>query len=279
MINVGLVSDLHTEFWSSNAEQRIGAMVQERLDAADVILLAGDIGNGVDAIAMARRLFPNKPVFMVAGNHEFYQGDYATVLHDMHEAATGNIHFLHMAVGEITIRDTPVRIIGTTLWTDFALHLTPDLSLLAARRGLNDFRLITYNDHLLTPQDTLDWHREQRTWIMAQLDEPFDGITILMTHHAPASFAIQGRYVLDDLSPCFASRMECTLLQDDLPLVVWGHTHHCVDRTIERTRFVSNQTGYVGYMPATETGEYGQIITLATEQETREDYLGDADDK
>ena len=275
MINIGLVSDLHTEFWTTTTEQRIGAMIQERLDAADLILLPGDIGHGADGVAMARRLFPDKPVFMVAGNHEFYQGDYAAVLDDLQAAATGNIHFLHMAVGEITIRDTAVRIIGTTLWTDFDLHGTPDLSLLAARRGLNDFRLITYHDHLLTPLDTLAWHHEQRAWIMTQLDDPFDGLTILMTHHAPASFAIAGRYVLDDLSPCFASRMESILLQDDLPLVVWGHTHHCIDRTIERTRFVSSQTGYPGQIRATETGECGQIIALAIEPEPRQNLSDD----
>jgi hypothetical protein len=72
--------------------------------------------------------------------------------------------------------------------------------------------------------------------------------------------------------------MESLLLQDDLRLVVWGHTHHCVDRTIERTRFVSSQTGYPGYIPATETGEYGQIISLATEEESRENR-GDDDNE
>lgn len=265
MINIGLVSDLHTEFWSNHNERRIGDVVRERLDSADIILLPGDIGHGADGIAMARRLFPDKPVYMVAGNHEFYQGDYTAVVGEMYDAATDNIHFLHMSVGRIILHGTPVRIIGTTLWTDFDLHVTSDLSLFHARRCLNDFREITYDNHILTPQDTLAWHLEQRAWIEEQLDEVFDGITILMTHHAPCSFAIGPRYVGDALSPCFASRMELVLLRDDLPLVVWGHTHHCVDRTIRSTRFVSNQTGYAGYIPATETGEFGQIIELATE--------------
>jgi predicted phosphodiesterase len=268
MINIGLVSDLHTEFWHNRQERRVGGLVRERLATADIILLPGDIGAGADGIAMARRLFPDKPVFMVAGNHEFYQGDYARVLDDLRAAATDNIHFLHMDVGTITVHDTPIRIIGTTLWTDFALHSTPDLSLLDAQRGLNDFRVITYDGHTLTPQDTLDWHKEQRVWINDRLDEVFEGITILMTHHAPCSFAIGPRFVGDRLSPCFASRMEGILLQDDLPLVVWGHTHHCIDRTIERTRFVSNQTGYASYIPPTETGEFGQIIELATSRES-----------
>jgi hypothetical protein len=62
--------------------------------------------------------------------------------------------------------------------------------------------------------------------------------------------------------------MDDLLIRDDLALVVWGHTHHCVDRTIDKTRFVSNQTGYPGWVSGltqpTETGEFGQIIELAT---------------
>lgn len=35
-----------------------------------------------------------------------------------------------------------VRFLGTTLWTDFAIHGTPDASMDFAARGLNDYRYI-----------------------------------------------------------------------------------------------------------------------------------------
>lgn len=260
MIKIGLVSDLHSEFWSSAALKRIGGKINDHLALADIILLPGDIGNGRMAIDTARALFPDKPVCMIAGNHEFYQNDYETVLTELQ--SVDNIHFLHMSVVHLTVNDTPVRIIGTTLWTDFDLYGTPDLSMLVARKGLNDFRLIRFEDHVLNPQDTVVWHRAQRDWITQRLDEVFEGVTILMTHHAPVSFGVHPRFVNDPLTPCFCSRMEQVLLRDDLPLVVWGHTHHCVDRTIGSTRFVSNQTGYPSGL-GTETGEFGQIIELA----------------
>jgi predicted phosphodiesterase len=262
-IKIGIVSDLHSEFWSLRATAIIGGKVAETLAEADLILLAGDIGNGSDGLVLTRSLFPTKPIFMVAGNHEFYQRDYDQVISDLQAATDDNTHFLHQSVGEITIGDTPIRIIGTTLWTDFNLHGGPDLSLFDAGRGLNDFQLIHYKDRILTPHDTLDWHTEQRAWLLATLDVAFDGITIVMTHHAPVSFAISSRFKGDNLSPCFASRMEELLLRDDLPLVVWGHTHHCVDRVIDTTRFVSNQTGYAGGRWLTETGQFGQIVELS----------------
>lgn len=271
MIKVGIVSDLHSEFWALRHLTSIGNKVAATLADADLILLAGDIGNGADGIAIAASLFPTKPVFMVAGNHEYYHGDYDQVLGEMQAMPTSNVTFLHKAIGLATINGTPIRIIGTTLWTDFDLHAEVPLSLLDADAGLNDFRLIRYNGGRLKPIDTLNWHTEQRSWLLDALDEPFDGLTIVLTHHAPVSFAISRRYTGDVLSPCFASRMEQLLVRDDLPLVVWGHTHHCVDRTIDATRFVSSQTGYVGGLFVTETGEFGQIVELATEPKVIDD--------
>jgi predicted phosphodiesterase len=243
-------------------ETKIAESIAARLADADFILLAGDIGYGVDSVRIARLMFPTKPVFWVAGNHEYYTGDYTSILAELQAASDDHIQFLHQSVGEITIRDTPIRIIGTTLWTDFDLHATAHLSLIQAHKQLNDFRLITYEGLTLKPIDTLNWHTEQRAWLFATLDTKFDGITIVMTHHAPVSFAIAPRFNGDALSPCFASRLENLLTRDDLPLVVWGHTHHCVDRTIDRTRFVSSQTGYATSRGC-ETGEFGQIVELA----------------
>lgn len=264
MIQVGIVSDLHAEFWSSSDHARIGDKIVSELADADFILMPGDIAIGGNSVSVIRALFPNKPVFFVAGNHEFYHGDYKTVLAELQALATGNVHFLHNAIAEFEVRGVSVRVIGTTLWTDFDLHNTPDLSLLQGRGALNDFRLITYQERLLQPQDTLEWHRAQRSWLLHALDNNINGLSIVMTHHAPVSFSLHPRYVGNELSPCFASKMEELLIRHDVPLVVWGHTHHCVDRTIETTRFVSNQTGYPTKL-GTETGQYGQIIALTSD--------------
>lgn len=268
-MKVGIVSDLHTEFWKPIHEQ-ITSKIQDHLADAELILLAGDIGTGQDSVAVAARLFPDKPVFMVAGNHEFYNGDYEEVLGEMAEAAakSANVRFLHQDAAFFDLGEERWRILGTTLWTDFDLHGTPDLSMLDARI-LNDFTYIRLGERILEPRDTLNLHRDQRDWLLDALNEVFEDKetkTILLTHHAPTSFAIAPRYMGDDLSPCFASRMEPLLIRDDLALVVWGHTHHCVTRQIENTRFISVQTGYpitaFNQLARSETGHYGKVITL-----------------
>lgn len=264
-MQIGIISDLHTEFWKPIHDQ-IERKVHSLLADADLILMAGDIGLGTDAINVASRLFPDKPVFLVAGNHEFYNGDYAEVIDGLRSAAlrSVNVQFLQQEAAFIEVGDKNLRILGTTLWTDFNLHGTPDMSMFDAR-VLNDFQYISNGLAMLVPRDTLAWHMEQRAWLLEALDKDHDGPTVILTHHAPVSFAISPQFTGDNLSPCFASRMEEMLIRDNLPLVVWGHTHHCVDRQIETTRFVSNQTGYpvsVLNLALTETRQYGQVVTL-----------------
>lgn len=264
-LKIGIVSDLHTEFWDKR-HFRAGGLcgrVYETLKDADLILMAGDIGNGAEAIEFVKMIFTNMPVCFVLGNHEFYQNDYHETLAAIRQAAAGsNVVVLDKDEYRGMISDHPVRVLGTTLWTDFALHGTPDLSILDGKRSLNDFKLIRFNGRTLLPQDTVIWHNEDRDWLFAALDTAFDGTTIVLTHHAPVSFAISENYVGDALSPCFASRLEDRLIRDDLALVVWGHTHHSVDRTIEQTRFISSQTGYARNHLDVETGCYGAVVEI-----------------
>ena len=60
-----ILSDLHTEFASFSAPDT----------GADVVILAGDIGVGLDGIQWAASQFPKVPVIYVPGNHEYYDHD------------------------------------------------------------------------------------------------------------------------------------------------------------------------------------------------------------
>jgi predicted phosphodiesterase len=269
-IKIGLVSDLHAEFWAPHHFEHIGAKVQQELAAADLILLAGDIDNWRYSVRTARRLFPTQPVCLVAGNHEFYQQDHdPTVAALREEAANTNVHFLDRDCYVTSIGGQAVRVLGVTLWTDFALFGDPTLNMLEAAKGLNDFRLIRYNNHVITPSDTVIWHDADKAWLLAELAKPFDGLTIIMTHHAPVNFSIAARFVNDRLSSCFASNLLHLFARDDVDLVCWGHTHHSVDETIDQTRFVSNQTGYVTGKTTVETGDFGTIIELINNRDER----------
>jgi predicted phosphodiesterase len=62
-----VLSDLHLSHSPYSAVQH-GARVDAQ---ADVVVLAGDIDDGLGGFRWARETFPDKPLDMVAGNHEF----------------------------------------------------------------------------------------------------------------------------------------------------------------------------------------------------------------
>jgi predicted phosphodiesterase len=58
-------NDLHVEFED----------FEPPATAADVVILAGDIGVGLEGLQWAKARYPDRPVIYVAGNHEFYHHD------------------------------------------------------------------------------------------------------------------------------------------------------------------------------------------------------------
>jgi hypothetical protein len=67
---------------------------------------------------------------------------------------------------------------------------------------------------------------------------------VIITHHAPSEKSIPPRYARDMLNAAFASGLDALVKSSRVPLWIYGHTHHCVDYKIGRTRIFSNQKGY-----------------------------------
>ena len=86
-------------------------------------------------------------------------------------------------------------------------------------------------------------HWTDRDWLRRQLAQPFDGPTVVVTHHAPSVGSVADKYAADWLTPAFVS---------DLPeeffsvpaLWVHGHTHTGFDYVRGRCRVASNPRGY-----------------------------------
>ncbi len=113
-----------------------------RIDAkADVVVLAGDLDDGLGGIRWARESFPDKPIVMVAGNHEFYEKHWFRHVDDMREAAKAyDVNFLEAEGIDLA----GVRFLGCTLWTDFDLFGVEkkDVAMRVAKAQMNDFHCI-----------------------------------------------------------------------------------------------------------------------------------------
>lgn len=237
-MRIRILSDLHEEF-----RDRIGELPLPPADC-DVTVLAGDIANGVDALEVARRAcFDGTTRLLVPGNHEYYDGCVADLRAAWREvnAAGGPVRVLD---DEAVVIDG-VRFLGATLWSDFRLD-GPVAEAVARERSMRlmpDFRVIrAQGSRVLTIDDTVGMHEASRDFIARTLAEPFDGPTVVITHHAPSRRSIHPRFAGSPINPAFVTDLE--RLMGPAALWIHGHTHDAFDYRIGGTRVLANPTGY-----------------------------------
>ena len=142
---------------------------------ADVIVMAGDIARGLDALQWVRRAFTDVPVLFVAGNHEFYDRHLDAKIPALVSASDripssaraaedlSGTYFLQRTATQIG----DVRFLGCTFWTGFGLFPGRRAQAIkACRANMEDYQRI----HLLRahrrlqPRDTDRYHRGSVAW-------------------------------------------------------------------------------------------------------------------
>ncbi|EJE54411.1 putative phosphohydrolase [Acidovorax sp. CF316] len=236
-----ILSDLHVEFSPFVPDPAATA-------AADVVVLAGDIHIGSQAARWARKTFADKPVVLVAGNHEFYDGHWQRTLDDIREMALREqVHFLEKDAVVIG----GMQFLGTTLWTDFEYFgaATVPRAMAEAQRYMADYMCIRG----CTPEATLERHRASRAWLEAELAKPASpGDRVVVSHHYPRKRSTAPQYQNDLCTAAFGSELPAELL-DQAGLWIHGHTHSSFQYRVGRCRVVCNPRGYpTGWL----AGEY-----------------------
>jgi predicted MPP superfamily phosphohydrolase len=270
MIRILYMSDLHLEMerrrlsipgWADFLRKREtiarhpphGPLLAE-LGAIDLVVMAGDIHKGLRGIVYAEEVaaYLGAPVVYVAGNHEYYFHDFATLLPSFRKvnAKRGDqVQFLENAVATFEIRGRRLHVLGCTLWTDYALDGDAPAAMQAALRRMNDHRAI-YLDHTpFTPMDAARMHAESVAWLretLAALDaaEP-DSTKIIVTHHAPDRAFLGDRQ--GPIAPAYASNILPMSGAPRPALWIHGHTHFRHETVVEGLPIVSAPRGYVTY--------------------------------
>lgn len=250
-MKIQLLSDLHLE---TNAD-----FLATPAPGADLLILAGDIGSYQQGSRIVgddfglgqfspRDRWP-VPVVYLPGNHEYDALDF--------DAAHDRLRNLCERLGiqwleRETLVIDGVRLIGTTLWTDFDAMAKPGdtLTQVLNKRG-KAFRAANF--YLEKAQATrggkpflAEELREQglvcQAWLRDALAVPFDGPTVAITHFAPTLSSADPRYGLTPGTAGF-----CNSLDDLIPRAdFWlhGHLHHAFDYVQDGCRVVSNPLGY-----------------------------------
>jgi Icc-related predicted phosphoesterase len=235
-MKIQLLSDLHLEH-----SHRHPPFVLRATDA-NVVVLAGDIDNGTRAIDWAEETFPDQAVLYVPGNHEYYEADLQAAAAALKARARRSANVRLLDNDELTIDG--VRFLGSTLWTDFALigRQKMDQVIAESLKYVVDFRKIRMGNDFLTPQQTIDLHRDAIAFLQERLEQPYAGKTVVITHHAPHPGSVHPRWAGSLVNAAFVS--DLTRLMGKSVLWLHGHTHDSFDFAIHGTRVLANPMGY-----------------------------------
>ena len=243
-----LASDLHLEgFYGRPIDAlAVDLLPADPRDIESILILAGDISSYMDQLlsfidAVSPRF---AHVIYVQGNHEYYRHDYDvwnTKFRDLAAKLTIPISSCPGAVGMLIIEKN--RFIFATLWADGGKS---PLEQMMVDRGLNDFRLIEKNNYRFTVHDMMALHQEQKAEISRLLQEPFDGKTVVITHHMPTYRLCHPRFG-SEINGGFAANCDDILASDSAPSIwIFGHTHDTHDDVMWNTRLIGNPAGYRG---------------------------------
>lgn len=242
------VSDIHLEH------------LKEPLDIQAVsenLALCGDIGylgsvSYSSFINTCAKTFKN--VFVVFGNHEFYNEAFQCEtmdekkLHVTNAMFPSNVYFLDNTSVFIDVYTNTVyktfpgswngsnviQIIGTTLWSN-----VED----TAARLMNDYRYIYYtNDRKLTCEDVLDMFSKNIQYVLSQLDA-YHVTSILLSHHGPHPIC-NGKFKGVKVESAYTSFIPELYERPNLLACISGHTHLSIDTQVHNIQFLSNQYGY-----------------------------------
>lgn len=250
-----LMSDLHIEFHFRPPEIP-GPDWDKRIpDAgADVVVLAGDVGKADQGVHWAAQEADRLGVrcLYVPGNHEFYGWAHGEALGVMRSAAAGTRVRL-LSNNKAVIGD--VRFLGTTLWTDLRAYrgehprgYPPGLIL---EHSMMDYHVVRVGGgagrhRRLRATDTLAWNRNAVAWLERELDTPFEGRTVVVTHHGPSLLCQHPSFEPGWIANGFHSPLERLMDPEKVQLWIYGHTHASLDTVVNGVRLVSNQQGYPG---------------------------------
>lgn len=214
---------------------------------ADVFVCAGDLTRGcADGVRwLSENVAPSTPAIYTAGNHEFYRNSLVEGLAEgiAESKLHADVHFLENDIKVVG----GVRFVGCTLWTDFAVEGQQSLAASHAKDAMTDYKVTSFKKkpyERLLPRHTQARHYQSRSFLEAALGMPFDGKTVVVTHHAPHRLSIHERFRGDLLTAAFCSDLEEVIEIGRPALWIHGHMHDSFDYIVGETRVVCNPRGY-----------------------------------
>ncbi len=235
-MKIQYASDLHLEFPQNSAWLQYFPLKQ----TADILILAGDV-TYLSELQLANPILDTlsaqyDAIYVVPGNHEFYVRSYDVndIFPTLNLPVRNNIFYLNNQV----IHLEAVRMLFTTLFTRIERHKFID-------SRLTDFHTCKHGGDRFTTHKYNECHELSLQFLIAELEKPFDGQTLVVSHHAPYPASYCDYAFPEDLNEAFHVDLTWLFTKYKIDHWIHGHTHH--NRKpfkIGETWFYTNQLGY-----------------------------------
>lgn len=242
------MSDVHNEF--GVLEVQTSDEDKER-----ILILAGDVDSArnsernVDWINNLADKF--KHIIYIAGNHEYYHGDFVK-LNDYYDNAAwkSNVHWLNHKSIEID----GVVFWGGTLWT--GLNKGDWSTMRRIQDCMNDFRIIHWDAagrkySTFQPEDMVDIFNENKPKVFECIKaaRASGKRVVVISHHAPCSPSIARHYRGSEANEAYCMYIDNEVMTSGPDIWFHGHTHTSADYVVGGTRVICNPRGYEKYEP------------------------------
>lgn len=230
-------SDLHLEC-PSNREWLEAYPLEPQ---AEVLVLAGDVLPLASFATYRKQLLravkPFREVIWLPGNHEYYGGALDDAPFVLDEPLKPNLRRVNNRV----LHYPGMRLLLTTLWTAIG-QLDEGLM----RRRVGDYEAIRYGKGLLLPAHSTRYHEQCLQGLKTELAKPFDGATVVVSHHVPTRVNYPAEFEGSSLNDAFSVELRELIEGSDIAAWVHGHHHRNTPAfNLGRTRILTNQLGYV----------------------------------
>jgi hypothetical protein len=265
-MNVQYVSDIHTEFYKLKN-------VPEVKPIAECLALCGNIGYPFSDVY--KKFIENcakdfKYVFVIAGNHEYYQnpnkrrpmpeinkkiyevcGLYKNVFYLQNDFVCISEDKTMLYYGDDVKAipgDTKYIIIGTTLWS-----FIPQEAKYLITKLVSDYQNIykdsdeTYNYPTVTVNDINRLYLMNIEWLFKVLQiidyVPCNPKVMVITHHAPSFDLLDKEKINPNIIHSYASEAD-SFFKKTIHFWLFGHAKQNIQKMIDKTLFASNCMGF-----------------------------------